>query len=34
MNYGLFGKFSAQPDRRDDLVNYLLEAAKLSRGRR
>ena len=29
MNYGLFGKFSAQPDRRDDLVNYLLQAAKL-----
>jgi hypothetical protein len=24
MTYGLFGKFSAQPGRRDDLVNYLL----------
>ena len=29
MNYGLFSKFSAQPDRRDDLVNSLLQAAKL-----
>ena len=29
MNYGFFGKFSVQPDRRDDLVNYLLQAAKL-----
>jgi len=29
MTYGLFGKFSAQPGRRDDLVTSLLEAAKL-----
>ena len=29
MTYGLFGKFSAQPGRRDDLVTYLLQAAKL-----
>jgi quinol monooxygenase YgiN len=29
MTYGLFGKFSAQPGRRDDLVGYLLQAAKL-----
>ncbi|HEY8719029.1 putative quinol monooxygenase [Pengzhenrongella sp.] len=29
MTYGLFGKFTAQPDRRDDLVTYLLQAAKL-----
>ncbi len=29
MNYGLFSKFSAQTDRRDDLVNSLLQAAKL-----
>jgi quinol monooxygenase YgiN len=29
MTYGLFGKFSAQPGRRDDLVTYLLLAAKL-----
>ena len=29
MNCGFFGKFSVQPDRRDDLVNYLLQAAKL-----
>jgi len=32
MNYGFFGKFSVQPDRRDDLVNYLLQAAKLLEG--
>jgi quinol monooxygenase YgiN len=32
MNYGFFGKFSVQPDRRDDLVNYLLRAAKLLEG--
>ena len=29
MNYAFFGKFSVQPDRRDGLVNYLLQAAKL-----
>ena len=29
MTYGLFGKFSAQPGRRDDLVKYLLQAAEL-----
>jgi quinol monooxygenase YgiN len=29
MTYGLFGKFSAQPGKRDDLVGYLLQAAKL-----
>ena len=29
MTYGLFGKFSAQPGRRDDLVGYLLQAGKL-----
>ena len=29
MTYGLFGKFSAQPGMRDDLVTYLLQAAKL-----
>jgi quinol monooxygenase YgiN len=29
MTYGLLGKFSAQPDMRDDLVTYLLQAAKL-----
>ena len=30
MDYGFsFGKFSVQSDRRDDLVNYLLQAAKL-----
>jgi quinol monooxygenase YgiN len=29
MTYGLFGKFSAQPERRDDLVGYLLQAARL-----
>jgi quinol monooxygenase YgiN len=29
MTYGLFGKFSAQPGKRDDLVGYLLRAAKL-----
>ena len=27
--YGLFGKFSAQHGKRDDLVGYLLQAAKL-----
>src|ERR1017187_2792673 len=32
MNYGFFGKFSVQADRRDDLVNYLLQAAKLLEG--
>src|SRR5674476_748849 len=32
MNYGFLGKFSVQPDRRDDLVNYLLQAAKLLEG--
>jgi quinol monooxygenase YgiN len=29
MTYGLLGKFSAQPGRRDDLVTHLLQAAKL-----
>jgi quinol monooxygenase YgiN len=29
MTYGLFGKFSAQPGRRDDLVTSRLDAAKL-----
>ena len=29
MTYGLFGKFSAQSGRRDDLVGYLLQAARL-----
>jgi hypothetical protein len=29
MTYGLFGKLSARPGRRDDLVTYLLKAAKL-----
>lgn len=29
MTYGLFGKFSAQPGKRDDLVGYLLRAAEL-----
>jgi len=29
MTYGLFGKFSTWPGRRDDLVTYLLRAAKL-----
>jgi quinol monooxygenase YgiN len=29
MTYGLFGKFSAQPSRRDDLVTCRLKAAKL-----
>jgi quinol monooxygenase YgiN len=29
MNYGFFGKFLVQPDRRDDLVTYLLQAATL-----
>jgi hypothetical protein len=29
MTYGLFGKLWAQPGRRDDLVTYLLQAAKL-----
>ena len=29
MTYGLIGKFSAQPGRRDDLVGYLLQAAEL-----
>jgi quinol monooxygenase YgiN len=29
MTYGLFGKFSAQLGRRDDLVGYLLQAAEL-----
>lgn len=29
MTYGLFGKFSAQPGKRDDLVGYLLQAARL-----
>ena len=29
MSYGLFGRFSAQPGRRDDLVGYLLQAANL-----
>ncbi|MBA2770233.1 MAG: antibiotic biosynthesis monooxygenase [Sporichthyaceae bacterium] len=29
MTYGLFGKFSAQPGKREELVGYLLEAAGL-----
>ena len=29
MTYGLFGKIAAQPGRRDDLIGYLLQAAKL-----
>ena len=29
MTYGLFGKFSARPGRRDDLITYLLKAAML-----
>ena len=29
MSYGLFGKFSAQPGQRDELVQYLLQAASL-----
>ncbi len=29
MTYGLLGKFSAQPGRRDELVGHLLQAAKL-----
>ena len=29
MPYGLFGKFSAQPGKRDELVQYLLQAAAL-----
>ena len=29
MTYGLFGKLSAHPEERDDLVGYLLEASKL-----
>jgi len=29
MTYGLFGKFSARPGRHDDLITYLLKAAKL-----
>ena len=29
MTYGLYGKFSAQPGRRDHLVTYLLQVAKL-----
>lgn len=29
MSYGLFGKFSAQPGKRDELVQYLLQAAAL-----
>jgi len=29
MTYGLFGKFMAQPGSRDDLVTYLLQAARL-----
>jgi quinol monooxygenase YgiN len=29
MTYGLIGKFSAVPDRRDDLVDHLLRAAAL-----
>ena len=29
MTYGLFGKFSAQPGKRDELVQYLLQAAAL-----
>lgn len=29
MSYGLFGKFSCQPGKRDELVQYLLQAAAL-----
>ena len=29
MTYGLFGKFSALAGKRDELVDYLLQAAKL-----
>lgn len=29
MTYGLFGSFTSQPGRRDELVGYLLRAAKL-----
>lgn len=29
MSYGLIGTFTAQPGRRDDLVDILLEAARL-----
>lgn len=29
MTYGLSGKFSAQPGKRDELVAYLLQAAEL-----
>jgi len=29
MSYGLFGGFTAQPGKRDDLVGYLLRAAEL-----
>jgi len=29
MTYGLFGNFTAQPGKRDDLVGYLLRAAEL-----
>ena len=29
MSYGLFGKFSSQPGKRDELVQYLLQAAAL-----
>lgn len=31
MSYGLFGSFTAQPGKRDDLVGYLLRAAELLR---
>lgn len=29
MTYGLFGNFTAQPEKRDALVSYLLRAAEL-----
>ncbi len=29
MAYGLFGKFTAHPGKRDELVGYLLQAAEL-----
>jgi len=29
MSYGLFGKFAAQPGKRDELVTCLLQAARL-----
>lgn len=29
MTYGLFGKFTAQPGKRDDLLGHLLQAAQL-----